>query len=267
MSKKKEVSEEVVKEAVKKDVVVKRKKVAIVGCSQSKTLAPFNDPDFEIWGVNNLYPHLPRADRWFEIHHITKEDNYLRRGDLKFRGQKVDEYLKQLGEWAQEKNCPVYMQQKWDIIPTSVEYPIQKMVEVFGGYFTNSVSYQIALAIYEDYDEIHVYGVDMAVDTEYHHQRPSCEYFLGVAVGRGIKVNIPNEADLLKTRFLYGFQEPQKKAWDEKLKMMKQTMKEKKARITGEIDHFRKEIQFRENQIQQYLGAEHALIESNKIWS
>lgn len=244
------------------------KKIAIVGCSQSKSLAPFDNPDFEIWGVNNLYPHIKRATRWFEIHQITKEgDHFYRRGDRKFRGQEVDDYLEQLGKWAVEQNCDVYMQQKMDIIPTSKEYPIQKMIDTFGGYFTNSVSYMIAMAILENYKEIHVYGVDMAVDTEYGWQRPSCEYFLGVAVGRGIVVHIPSEADLLKTRFLYGFQEPQKTAWDKKLKMMEQTMKEKEARINGEINHFQNEITLRKNQLQQYTGAKHALAESNKIWS
>lgn len=243
-------------------------KVAIVGCSQSKSLAPFDDESFEIWGVNNLYPHVPRGTRWFEIHEITKEgETYLRRGDPKFRGQPVNDYMKQMGEWTKERNCPVYMQKKWDLVPTSVPYPVEEMIKKFGGYFTNSVSWMIALAIHEGATEIHVYGVDMAVDTEYHHQRPSCEYFLGVAVGLGIKVHVPPEADLLKTRFLYGFQEQKKSAWDKKIKMMNQTIKEKKARIEGEIGEFKKQIQIREAQMHQYVGAEHALKESDKIWS
>ena len=506
-------------------------KVAIVGCSQSKSLAPFDDLSFEIWGVNNLYPHIPRANRWFEIHEIFQQgETYLRRGDIKFRGQPVNDYLKTMGEWTQEKSCPVYMQRKWDLVPTSIPYPVEEMIKKFGGYFTNSVSWMIALAIHEGAEEIHVYGVDMAVDclapetrvltadlrwvpcgdiqigdevmafdefsnsgpgktrrwrkatvtqaepvnkpcyeiefedgtsiiasekhgwltaaenskrwkttdelithshrngkptrvckltdtweeddswaagylaaafdgeghfsqitrdntagtftnniafsqrenamkkkvenllikygfrftdrinkdndchslyilggkpeimrllglirsqrllpkfnpdamgeiqskadvavtgikylgirtvvglntstktfvaegfashnSEYHHQRPSCEYFLGIAVGMGIKVYIPPEADLLKTRFLYGFQEPELRAWNKKVKMMLQTTKEKKTRIDKEIQDIRSrmthEINVREAQIQQYLGAEMALKESDKIWS
>lgn len=243
-------------------------KVAIVGCSQSKTLAPFNDPSFEIWGMNNLFPHLPRATRWFEIHDIAFENNtYLRRNGKDFRGQPVGEYLEQLGKWAEENNCPVYMQRKWDLIPTATEFPVQQMLDSFGGYFTNSVSWMLALAIAEGFKEIHVYGVDMAVDTEYHHQRPSCEYFLGVAAGLGIKVVIPAEADLLKTRWLYAFQEKEAQDWSRKVKMMKQTVVEKKDRINKEIDQFTKEIKFREAQLQQFVGAEHAMGEMDKIWS
>ena len=247
-------------------------KIAIVGCSQSKSLAPFDDLSFEIWGVNNLYPHIPRANRWFEIHEIIQQgETYLRRGDTKFRGQSVNDYLKTMGVWTQEKNCPVYMQRKWDLVPTSIFYPVEEMIKKFGGYFTNSVSWMIALAIHEGAEEIHVYGVDMAVGSEYESQRPSCEYFLGVAVGMGIKIYIPPEADLMKTRFLYGFQEPELRAWNKKVKMMLQTTKEKKMRIDKEIQDIRSrmthEINVREAQIQQYLGAEMALKESDKIWS
>jgi len=244
------------------------KKVAIVGCSQSKMLAPFGDEEFEIWGVNNLYPHIPRATRWFEIHNIEKKgDDYYRREDIKFRGQVVKTYLEKMGRWCQERNCPVYMQQVWDIVPTSVQYPLGDILNVFGGYFTNTVSYMLALAIYEQFEEIHVYGVDMAVDTEYHHQRPSCEYFLGVAVGRGIKVYIPAEADLLKTRFLYGFEEAKKTAWEKKQDIIHQTMEEKRQKKLQEIAFHEQAIKLANNEVQQYLGAAHALKETRKIWS
>lgn len=246
-----------------------QKKVAIVGCSQSKSLAPFDDPSFEIWGVNNLYPHIPRANRWFEIHYLSQDANgkYLRREQPEFRGQPVEQYLTQLGEWAKSHNCPVYMQKEWNLVPTAIQYPLQEILAAFGGYFTNTVSYMIALAIYEGFEEIHVYGVDMAVDTEYHHQRPSCEYFLGVAAGRGIKVHIPAEADLLKTRFLYGFQEPLKTSWDKKLILMKKTINEKEQRINNDIANHMKQVEMLKNQLQQFAGARHALQETDKIWS
>lgn len=236
------------------------KKVAIVGCSDSKHLAPFDDTSFEIWGVNNLFPQLPRANRWFEIHHLSKEgDKFLRRGSLDFRGQKVSDYIRELGAWTKEKNCRVYMQKIWEEIPTSTPYPLKEITSMFGNYFTNTVSYEIALAIAEGFEEIHVYGVDMAVDTEYHHQRPSCEYFLGLALGKGIKVHIPAEADLLKSRFLYGFQEPEIQAWNKKCMNISKSMAEKRAKLEGES-------RMKEAQINQYIGAQQAIKELNKIW-
>ena len=63
----------------------------------------------------------------------------------------------------------------------------------------------IALAIYEKYDVIELYGVDMSVDTEYSVQRPSVEYWLGIAKGKGIKTYVPTGSTLLKSFGRYGY--------------------------------------------------------------
>jgi hypothetical protein len=76
----------------------------------------------------------------------------------------------------------------------------------------------IAMAVMEGYEEIGVYGVDMAQNTEYDHQRPSCEYFLGFARGRGIKVTLPKTSDLLQCRWLYGFEDDQRSAYEARVK-------------------------------------------------
>lgn len=243
------------------------KKVAIVGCSDSKMLAPFDDPEFEIWGVNNLYPHIPRATRWFEIHELTHDGKqHLRRGKNEFRGQSVDDYLENLGKWAKEQDCTIYTQRKWDNMPTSTPYPLQEMLSRFGNYFTNSISYELALAIAEGFTEIHVYGVDMAVDTEYHHQRPSCEFFLGIAAGLGIKIHIPQEADLLKTRFLYGFDEPKRTAWDAKCENIKANMKTKMSQTAQNKYNLTEQIKQEDAKENQYIGAIHAIKELKKVW-
>ena len=76
----------------------------------------------------------------------------------------------------------------------------------------------IALAIYEidkgdvPPSECHIglWGVNMAQHgiggkSEYAAQRPSCEFWIGMARGRGIQVVIPRQSDLLHTSCLYGF--------------------------------------------------------------
>jgi hypothetical protein len=45
----------------------------------------------------------------------------------------------------------------------------------------------------------------MIHDSEYGHQKPSCEYYLGIARGRGLKVILPPESDLLKATTRYGY--------------------------------------------------------------
>jgi len=250
-----------------------RDKVCIVGCAESKNQTPFDKADeYEFWGVNNLYLTMPDKPwtRWFEIHRITHEENkWLRRGKPEFRGSPVDLYLKGLGNLK----CPVYMQllnplvpgdiqfvkDLHAIVPNAVPFPLKQIVEQFGPYFTNTVSWEIALAISEGYKEIRVYGVDMAVDTEYHWQRPSCEYFLGLALGRGIKIWIPDSCDLLKSRFLYGFQEHQALPFENKIQSIRQTIQKKHADAA-------RQLQFLQKQLDQYAGAGLGIEEIMKTW-
>ena len=234
-------------------------KVCIVGCADTKHLVPFHQPDeYEFWGVNNLFLTLPDKPftRWFEIHQVTHEEGvWLRRGKPEFRGQPVEDYLKSLAKLP----CPVYMQTENPLVPNAAPYPLSEIVQGFGTYFTNTISWEIALAIHEGFEEIRVYGVDMAVDTEWHHQRPSCEYFLGLANGRGIKIWLPDACDLLKTRFLYGFQEQMALPYDAKLQQVKSTLQEKRNAVM-------KQKALLQKQEDQYTGALLAIDETHKVW-
>lgn len=252
------------KEQGKKEVIVQKaaNKLAIVGCSESKDQAPFDDPNFEIWGVNNLFYHIPRYTRWFEIHRITHDGvSYARRGEKHWRGQTIDKYMADLGQME----CPIYMQKHWAEVPNSIPYPLQKVLDVFGNYVTNTISWMTALGILEDFEEIHIYGVDMAVDSEYHWQRPSCEYFIGwfngMCYAKGLKtrVYIPASADLCKARFLYGFQEAEETAWQKKLIGMRQGMKKRLREAEIQEDMYTRKKQ-------QYIGAMEALKEIDKVW-
>lgn len=180
------------------------KKIAVVGkAPSSRGLAPCSDDSFQIWTLSDLVVAgiVPRFDAHFEMHPVGW---YQRPG----QSNAYIEWLTQL-----TKETPVYMIEPVEDLPASVAYPIDEVRKHFQtDYFTNTVSYMIALAIMQKPAEIHVYGVDMAqtvggeLTNEYVGQRPSCEFFLGWAAGAGIEVYVPPEADLLKCRGLYGYQ-------------------------------------------------------------
>jgi len=239
----------------------KKKKVAIVGFANGRDKAPFDNPDYEIWTVNNLHQFVPRQDRMFEIHQRWTWDGQL-------HGKPADEHVK----FMQTCGIPVYNCQVFDDIPTSIRYPIELMTEEFGmqragfsnpnhkdGYWTNTISMMIALAIYEKFDVIEVYGVDMAVGTEYNEQRPSCEYYLGIAKGRGIEVKIPAECDLLKSRFIYGFEDEKIHAWQEKVNNTINSMLQRKA----ESDN---NARMQQSVSDKYEGAITAIREMDSRW-
>lgn len=129
----------------------RRTKVAILGFTQSFQKAPFGDPSWEIWGLNELYMFVPRWDRWFELHS---------RAVYEADKTRVSDHVQKL----MGMTCPVYMHQRWDDIPGSVPYPLDAIIQRFGNYFTNTISYMLALAIMEGFTEIGVYGVDMCHD-------------------------------------------------------------------------------------------------------
>lgn len=187
-------------------------KLAIVGFADGhRDLAPFADPDFEIWGLNRLHSAMPgkRWDRWFEIHSIPKL--YLITED-----HPADtEHL----EFLRTFPGPIYLRPQ-DVgtiqCPSAVPYAIEAVLRDFcvppdRHNFNNSISYMLAYAIAMQFKEIHLYGVDMAQDqllsAEYRQQRPSCEFFLGVAVGRSIRIVLPPGSDLLMSDHLYGFED------------------------------------------------------------
>lgn len=180
-------------------------KVAIVGKAPSTLLdAPYDDETWEIWTLSNN-AQLGEAKRWsrhFEIHDPANfRDNRNRTA-----------YWKWLCSEPADAR-PIYMWDHLEGVPASVPYPLDSIVERFGGYFNNTVSYLITLALLEGVRELALYGVDMAVgggmpNAEYSHQRPSCEYFIGWARGMGVKCYVPPKSDLCKVRALYGFTNP-----------------------------------------------------------
>jgi hypothetical protein len=182
-----------------------RKRVAIVGFSTAtRHLTPFDDFEYEIWGLNQLYRHLPRADRWFDIH--ENWDEHVIEG--------TDH-----AAWIKNSEIPVYMKDFLPDAPQSLRFPIEHTMRYFSqdilgkadfDYYTSTIAYMLALAIYEKFETIAIYGVDLVIGTEYFHQKACVEYYLGVAAGKGIQIIVPEESALLKQEYRYGWEKASK---------------------------------------------------------
>ena len=100
-----------------------RDKVAILGfAGTTRHLTPFDNDEWEIWGLNEAHrqPWMKRFTRWFQIH--TRDD---------FTKQNNESY-REHWEWLQkEQPFPVYMQEKYPDIPSSVSLPLREIVEKF----------------------------------------------------------------------------------------------------------------------------------------
>lgn len=183
-------------------------RIAIVGFTPSReeAWALLDDPEWEVWGMNNLHlqPGVPPAskfDRWWDLH-----------------PREMIEADAPHAAWlaAGADGVPVMMWSARPEWPTAEALDRALFTERFGRYFTNSVSWMLAAALMQIMAQspdghrapegaaVAVFGVDMATTTEYAAQRPSCEYFLGIAAGVGCQVVLPGTSDLLKCAALYG---------------------------------------------------------------
>lgn len=98
---------------------------------------------------------------------------------------------------------------KGETLPTGTQcidqktYPLEKIVNGYGSrYFTNSISYMIAYAIYMGYEKIILKGVDVDSKSEYIFERPSIAYWCGRAESEGIEVDWGK----IDPCFLYGYE-------------------------------------------------------------
>lgn len=179
-------------------------KIAIVGTAPSSRMqAPFDDKEWQIWACSpgiaenhQTFCDLPRFDAWFELHRFNEPALADKLNAVGLEAYRV--WMRQLAA----DGVKVITQEPID---GGTRYPIEDMIEKFGRYFTNTISYMIAYAIEAGATDIMLTGVDMAAIDEYGSQRPSCEYHLGIAQGRGINVTIPLVSDLLKCRKMYAF--------------------------------------------------------------
>lgn len=173
-----------------------RTKVAIIGTApSSRMLAPFNDPDCEIWSCSpGNMDTFPRVDVWFEIHGNLHWPEHASYGVP---------YL----TWLAKQTFPVYMQDQ-RYFPHALTFPVQELIDEFGGdFFSSSFAWMMAFAIKRGFKEIGLYGVDMASRDEYILQRPGFYFFKREAERRGIKVLAPNESDIMQAPGLYGYSE------------------------------------------------------------
>lgn len=164
------------------------RRICIVGYAQeTRELANNLPDDIELWGMNVNHKFMKRWDRWFQLHPPVWKGR-------PFYGRSMEHI-----EFLKTCKVPLYMRYPTPEFPTTIEYPLQEVYANVGRrYLTSTVANMIGLALLEGVDEIRVYGVNLASNSEYVEQRPCIEWLLGLAEGRGIKVDIPEDAPIFK---------------------------------------------------------------------
>lgn len=131
----------------------------------------------EVWTVAAHEVACKYADRIFEFHAVTNP-------------------------WTKDEK-KVFVLHKLEGFSSVTQIPLSDLILRYGRKFGGSLSYMLALAIDEKPLCIDVFGVDMKVGTEYGPQRDTFFYFVGLAEGKGITVNIPEKSGVYLNT-LYG---------------------------------------------------------------
>lgn len=165
----------------------------------------------EIWAMNEAHIYLKRrASLWFQIHpRAWNQPAAIENGwPLDIYGR-APGHLERLSKMPE----PVMMQEVDERIPSSVKYPLDEIKARYGfewlpgimrNYLTSTAAYMFAYALYQHdlYREqhprgkkglikaIHIAGIELAIGTEYFHQRPCVEFWLGMLRGRGVEINL-----------------------------------------------------------------------------
>lgn len=200
------------------------KKLVICGlAATTRDAAPFDDPSFDVWSMHMGPFILRRVDVSFEFHDpmVFKKPEYIDK----------DYYDK-----ITKMQIPIFMRKHYDDIPTSIPYPVDEIVQEFGRYFTNSVSYMLALAFRNQYEEVHLYGVEMEHNTEYVDQARSVIFFIGMLMGRGVKIFIPPVCQLFKNKYLYGIETGQQDEDIQKIEARRRDLQTQLTQVQGQVN-------------------------------
>lgn len=179
------------------------KSVALYGFAEATREGIWDSKADEVWSITWAYKYrVPRIDRLLEIHPIW----------FQAKSEKP-EYVKARDHWAwlqANTTYPVYMLIDHPAVPMAVRYPIEEIQKLIPParrkkVFSSSFDYLVALALYEGYDRVEVYGFEMGSDTEYRYQREGAAYWIGQYDARGKELILPENTALLRNK-MYGYE-------------------------------------------------------------
>lgn len=165
-----------------------------------------------VWGMTSILARNQDVTKVFEIHDF-REKMFRPHEGLKHQ---------ECAREAIRLKIPYVVREKWDFFPGLIQevYPREEVFNFFGTDFIGcSLDAMLALAIYEGFDSIHLYGNGQHRLGQYDYQLDSINFWLGVCVGKGVDFyinhwNDKRHTDILTTidGMVYGFGIPQR-AW------------------------------------------------------
>lgn len=151
--------------------------------------------------MGNGYLHLKRATRYFEIHRPADVLSTIRIENWWGAPAKLG-----ATHVITHPEIPDQFTRREDGGPAVSHFPYEQLVAEHGRYFTSSFAWLVAYALtFKELTHLSVYGLDMSL-SEYATQKAGFEHYMGIAIGRGIKVAIPACSLVMRAPFLYALE-------------------------------------------------------------
>lgn len=185
----------------------KIKSVAIVGLGNSFSeyiLASTRSEKFdETWAINSMSAVIFH-DKCFMM------DPPSRFLDTPNAGQQTNVMAERL---KVKLDTPIFSCELDERCPDVIEYPLKDVLQKTKyAYLNNTVAYALAYGIAIEVKEFHLYGIDFTHKNVNFAEagRACCEFWLAIAISKGIKINIAHNSSLLDTNVpedqkLYGY--------------------------------------------------------------
>ena len=162
--------------------------VIILGMGKTRIYCPW---DAEVWSVNMGYTQVAllkgHLEKIFLAHGQTKD----------ILGRKMF-YWEQYNQMA-DAGVEIWNTHRIKGLKSKL-FPLKRLIKKYGtDYFSDTIAYMMVWAIEKGYKKIRLYGCDMMTRDEYAWEKGGIEYWIGYARGRGIKVEICEGSQLLKT--------------------------------------------------------------------
>lgn len=157
------------------------------------------DKTKEVWALAKLIARGVIPQKVFSMDSLDSLQ-IVKRGEVS---------LEEIERIINENKIEFITAREYPKILTTKLFPLEAIKDLIGvDYFSNTVCYMIALAVLEEVDSLDLYGVNQSGLFEYMEQRRAVEFWLGIAIGRGIAVTIHAPSKLLQNKFLlpYGYE-------------------------------------------------------------
>jgi len=186
-------------------------RVAIVGLGPSATdffrlaegLGNWQTKYDEVWTING-FANVLQCTRGFAMDDVRVQERRAAGGNKK---------IARMLEAFKKAQVPIYTSRTHPDYPALIEFPLEAVLNSGPGvrdYFNSTIAYAIALAVHERAESIDIFGADYTFPDRHIAEkgRGCCEYWLGVASARGIKIGIPPTSSMMDSdckETLYGY--------------------------------------------------------------